>query len=109
MHFHQPHSLSQVALAFQTRRLPLMLAQWGPPPVTVHHSAGHDEGEGDGHGLAYAHPPQMLFALPELRIREGPFLMLGCAFRMEMTEMSGVEHVSPLQSASPRKPRSPQQ
>ena len=89
--------------------LPLMLAQWGPPPVTVHHSAGHDEGEGDGHGLAYAHPPQKLFALPELRIREGPFLMAGCAFRMEMTEMSGVEHVSPLQSASPRKPRSPLQ
>ena len=27
--------------------LPLMLAQWGPPPVTVHHSAGHDEGEGE--------------------------------------------------------------
>ena len=34
--------------------LPLMLAQWGPPPVTVHHSAGHDDDEGDGHGLAYA-------------------------------------------------------
>ena len=51
--------------------LPLMLAQWGPPPVTVHHSAGHDEGEGDGHGLAYA-PRQMLFALPELRLRAGP-------------------------------------
>ena len=41
--------------------LPLMLAQWGPPPVTVHHSAGHDDDEGDGHGLAYA--PHKSFSL----------------------------------------------
>lgn len=43
--------------------LPLMLAQWGPPPVTVHHSAGHDEGEGDGHGLAYATHTRKCFSL----------------------------------------------